>query len=293
MQYVVFGADGYIGAYLFNKLKADEKNVIGTSRREQKSEGKIFFDIQKGEYCRLLEHLETGEKTAIICIAEPNINRCFDNFDHAYDINVTKTKELIHVLNEKDFRVIFFSTDNVFDGRNGNYTEESHTHALNCYGRMKEEMEQYLLENESGVCIFRIPKVVATYRDAHNIFTEWERQSAEGCVKCIKGNRISFVCIEDIYHACVLAAEKKMSGLYHVVGDKDYSRAELAKRFLDKYGMIGEKVIETDVSTFHLKDNRPMNISMSNQKFKQETGYQFMAMDAAIEKYIGESKRKA
>ncbi len=264
MQYVVFGADGYIGTYIYKKLKADKKNVIGTSRREQKQEG----------------------KTAIICIAESNINRCFDNFDHSYNINVTKTKELIHVLNEKDFHVIFFSTDNVFDGRNGNYTEESHTHALNCYGRMKEEMEQYLLENESSVCIFRISKVVTTYRDAHNIFTEWEGQGKVGDIRCVKGNRLSFVAIEDIYQACVIAAEKGMHGIYQIAGDKDFSRAELAQKFYENLGENAQDIREYGVEDFGFRDGRPLNISMSNLKFRQETGYEFTSMDIVIKQYL-------
>lgn len=291
MQYVVFGADGYIGSYLFSKLNSDNKNVVGTSRRK-KLEGKIYFDIRSRESFHFIERIKDEEKTAIICIAEPGIDKCFEEYEFTYNINVIKTRELIQMLRENNFHVIFFSTDNVFDGKEGKYTEGSPTHALNRYGQMKEEMEGYLLTDKEDICIFRIPKVVAAYRDRHNIFSEWERQATTGIIRCIKDNRISFVCIEDVYNACVLAAERKMHGLYHIVGERDYSREELAKKFFDKCGVADIKIIEANLEDFQFKDCRPLNISMSNLKFKQETGYQFMAMDTVIERYIKTGKEE-
>lgn len=284
MQYVVFGADGYIGSYIFKQLIKNGFNTIGTSRKSQ--DKKVFYDILKSNIHTVISDIYDKEKTAIICIAEPNIDKCCLNRKQAYEINVTATKRLVNELLENGFQVIYFSSDNVFDGVGGNYTENSEIHPTNQYGLMKSEMEQYLINNKSGVCVLRIPKVVSFYREKQNVFTEWLEQVEAGRVRCIQGNRISFVCIEDIYQACLLVTERKLRGLYNIVGDKAYSRAELAEKFYQHLGAENIDIQECDMKQFGFRDNRPLNLSMSNLKFKTETGYQFMSMDTAIKKFL-------
>lgn len=286
MQYLVLGATGYIGSYLYHRLMNDGYSVLGTSRNTV-DDGLLYYDIQSSDIDSLLGKADkNAEKTALICIAEPNINRCYENFDEAYDKNVVKTKRLIYKLSQEGVQVIYFSSDNVFDGISGNYTEESPTNPINKYGLMKAEIEQYMLQNVPVSSILRIPKVVSVQKKEQNVFTEWLNQVSTGSIRCIKGNRISFVCIEDVYQACLIVAKKGMYGLYNVVGDKSYSRAELAGMLYEKMGVSNVDIQECGVEEFNFKDNRPLNISMNNMKFKNETGYQFMSMDKVIQEFI-------
>ena len=286
MQYLVLGATGYIGSFLYYRLVNDGCSVIGTSRSAV-DDKLLYYDIQSSDIDSLLGKLDkNNEKIAIICIAESNINRCQENYDEAYDINVVKTKRLIHRLLEEGSQVIYFSSDCVFDGTNGDYTEESRTNPINKYGLMKAEMEQWILQNVPEACILRIPKVVSEQKKKQNVFTEWLNQIETGSVRCIRGNRISFVCVEDIYQVCLIVAEKKLRGLYNIAGDRAYSRAELANTFYKKLNVSTVDIQECSVEDFNFKDGRPLNTSMSNMKFKSETGYQFMSMDEAIRKFI-------
>lgn len=285
MQFIVFGINGYIGSHIFRELKKDNYKVLGTSRREQKADSVVSYDIQKDDIQNVIAQFSEKDKIAIICIAEPNIDKCYENYDDAYDINVTKTKKLIQELIKEGFYVVYFSTDNVFDGVSGSYTEESVTHAVNKYGMMKAEMEHYLLENEPEVCILRIPKVVSAMRVKQNIFEEWYNQKGSN-IRCIKGNIISFVYIDDIYQACVIAAKKKLRGLYNIAGDNAYSRALLAQKFFDKLGVQNTNIMECELSDFSFKDVRPLNVGLKNLKFKIESGYQFTDINKAIEMYI-------
>lgn len=146
MQYIVFGADGYIGSYIYNQLLRDGYYAIGTSRRLRTEDSLVYYDIQQNNIESVLPKAYDNEKTAIICIAEANIDRCFENYKLAYEINVNLTKRLIRRLVEEGFYIIYFSSDNVFDGISGNYTEKSPTHPINQYGMMKDEVEKYLLK---------------------------------------------------------------------------------------------------------------------------------------------------
>ena len=285
MQYVIFGATGYIGSYIYHRLKRDGYNVIGTSRKAVDDE-LIFYDIQINNIDDILARLNDSEKkTAIICISESNIDRCHENYSQAYEINVVQSKKLICELLGADVQVIYFSSENVFNGVDGNYTEESQTNPINKYGMMKAEMEQYLLENKEETCIFRLSKVIGDLRNQQNFCTQLETQIEKGNVRCIKGNFMTFVWIEDIYQCCLLAARKKMKGLYNIAGDKAYSRIEFAEMFCNKMKNKNVEIKNEDVTEFRFKDNRPLNTSLNNSKFKKETWYQFMGMDIVAERY--------
>lgn len=288
MQYVVFGATGYIGSYIFKQLKRDGINVLGTVRNELCFDDQVvIYDILNDTLNQLLLKTTDDDKVAIVCIAESNIDACSVNYYDAYRINVVRTKELIRELSLKGFRVIFFSSDQVFDGKQGNYTEESKRHPLNKYGMMKSEIEDYLLANEPEACILRIPKVVSALRKRQNVFSEWTEKIAAGSsIRCIKGQKLSFISIDDIYKVCRLVAERGLNGLYNIAGDKKYSRAELAHMFCGKLGMSEVEIEECDVEAFHFKEKRPLNLCMSNAKFKAETGYIFESMDSLIDRYI-------
>ena len=103
MQYFVFGATGYIGSYIYHQLVKDGLNVIGTSRRTDSAGNLVFYEIQKNNIEGILAKVNGCKKTAIICIAEPNIDRCYENYDDAYEINVTGTKRLIQSLEAEEF----------------------------------------------------------------------------------------------------------------------------------------------------------------------------------------------
>lgn len=286
MQYVIFGVNGYIGSYIFQQLKKENLNVLGTSRRFCDNNKIVCFDILKDNIDNIMTKIYDRDRVAIICIAESNIDKCYENYNQAYELNVIKTKELIQELLEKEFRIIYFSSDCVFDGVCGGYTEDSLTCAVNKYGLMKAEMEQYLLMNEPETCILRIPKVVSIHKTKQNILTEWAEQIANGYIRCIRGNKMSFVYIDDIYRACLLVASQKMHGIYNIAGDIAYSRAELARKFVDKLGITKVEIRECDLDEFSFKDCRPLNLGMSNLKFKAEAKYQFTAMDFVLDKYI-------
>lgn len=286
MQYLVLGADGYIGSYIYQQFVMNAFDVIGTSRRHRTENRLIHYDILQNNIHYVLAGISAAQKIAIICIAESSIDRCFENYKSAYNINVTATKQLIHELSEEGYKTIYFSSDNVFDGISGHYTEKSPLCPINKYGMMKAEMEQHILEYEPNACILRIPKVVSTIREKPNIFAEWESQRETGNIRCIRGNRMSFVCIDDIYHACLLAVERMLVGLYNICGNEAYSRAELARKFCDKMGDTRTKICECDIEKFSFKDKRPLNLEMNNKKFKDATGYQFIEIDEVIKQYF-------
>lgn len=284
MKHFVFGANGYVGNYLYNRFNEDQEDVVGTSTHT--TEEYSYYNIKENAVLDIGMKSNTDDKVAIICIAKANISECYIHFQNAYDVNVVGMKRLIKALLESGFYIIYFSTDCVFDGISGNYTEESERHPINKYGEMKAEMEEYILNNDLPVAVFRISRVVSPRPAAKNPFSQLENWAKNGVVQCIKDNYLSYVSVEDIYQICKIAAEKKMYGLYNLCGDEIYSRKELAQKYFDKTNQYDIEIVEIDVNEFGFIDSRPLNVSMSNYKIRNVTGYKFTVMDKVIEQYL-------
>ena len=260
-------------------------DVIGTAHRCSYGQDMVRFDALSDSAFHITKLIEGKEKTAIICIGQANIDKCLVEYELSKKINVVFIKEVTEILTQEGFQVIYFSTDNVFDGRKGNYSEQSKTCAINNYGKMKEEIEHFLLDKYPDVCTFRLPKVLGTQRERQNILTDFENRAEDGEICCIKGNIMSIISKKDIYRACLIASARRMYGIYNLSSGEVYSRKGLAVKFLSKLGVCPEKVIEMELKEFNFKDARPLNISLDNSKFRCETGYEFETVDMLIKQY--------
>lgn len=286
MDYLVFGANGYIGSYLYARMAEDDLKVIGTRHCKSGADGLIEFDILKDAASKVTKMASSQNRTAIICIAQTNIDQCKSQYELSREINVTYTRKLVESLVNENFYVIFISTDNVFDGRKGSYTEQDQTNAVNEYGKMKQEMEYFLLERYPDICIFRLPKVLGIERERQNLLTDLEYKLTDDEVRCIKGTKMSIVSKEDIYQACLIASGKRLHGIYHLSSGEIYSRKELTEKFYGYMGIYDKKLIELEPEEFHFKDARPLHISLDNSKFRKIADYEFESFDEIAQKYV-------
>src|SRR3990167_3100968 len=135
MKTLVIGAQGFLGRHFLQAYRATDPTIIGTSRKE--------LDLASPN----LDALDlTGYTHALIAAAVTSIARCEKEKEATYQCNVTGTLELIRQLHQKNIVPIAFSSDYVFDGIAGDYTEDSPIHPLNEYGRQKAQLEKGIRE---------------------------------------------------------------------------------------------------------------------------------------------------
>lgn len=292
MRYLVFGADGYIGSYLYGRLREDIYEVIGTSRIARINNGYIKFDILKDDAQKIVTIQKgEGKGIAIFCIAQSNIDKCYEDYRNAYTINVIKTKEIFKILCDYNYKIIFFSTDNVFDGRGENYSETSITNPLNDYGKMKEEMEKYLTKEIRNSCILRLPKVLDSRRNEGNLLSGLDRIKDGQTYKCIQGNIMSFLAMKDLYNILLTVINDDLTGIFHVCSDERISRKKLVEKFYSILHRDKVRIIECGINDIpFMEKRRPLNVGMSNKKIKDITGYKFLSIEEIIEDYLDETK---
>ncbi len=138
---LVIGADGLIGQFLIKDLKNLGYSIYGTSRRlEQinKFSNLIYFDLNQG----LLPNLNIELDFVIFSAGITSLDYCEKNIEISNEINIKKTIEIISYFLSKNIRVLFLSSNEVFDGAKSFCKYSDQTNPRTVYGIQKRKVEE-------------------------------------------------------------------------------------------------------------------------------------------------------
>jgi dTDP-4-dehydrorhamnose reductase len=96
---------------------------------------------------------EYNPEIIIHCASLTNIDECEGGRDAVNKINVMATGHIVEEVNDKDIKLIYISTDSVYEGIKGNYLEEDNINPQNYYGLSKYEGELEVLRKENSLIL--------------------------------------------------------------------------------------------------------------------------------------------
>lgn len=212
--------------------------------------------------------------TVFLCAAMANVDQCQEQPVLARRINVSGPANVAAACACKGTKLVFVSTDYVFDGSSGMYTETSAPAPINEYGKTKLEAENRI----GGLCrnlIIARTAMVYSYNPASSNFA---MQLLNNSAKTEKMRVASDVYASPTYApdlALMLLklAESGKTGLYHAAGGKRVSRLEFAQTFCKTMGLNPDFIEPVPGSIFKPKALRPPDSSLSVEKFRRDTGY--------------------
>ena len=267
---MIFGASGQVGSEI--------QKIIGESIPvfHHKTNNPNYVDF--GDFSAIENKIREIKPEIIInCAAKADVEGCELNHREAYEVNALAVKHIVKAAEKIGAYVIHISTDYVFDGSVGNYSESSVPNPINYYGLSKLLGDAFamsyvnsLVVRTSGV--FGIKNNFPVY--AYNT---------------LKDNRKLKV-IDSFYspiHARLLAKaissllEKKPTGVINVAGDR-ISRLGLAEALRDLYGFDRSNIEVVDESTMSWKARRPADSSLDISKAKALLDFDFHSTETNL-----------
>lgn len=255
---LIIGVDGVIGSALWNYFRNRGQPVFGTSRRN--TELFPYLDITKPD----IEALELDKIThAIIAAANPNIRQCELDPDSTRACNLTGPLELASQFERRGIQPILFSSDYIFDGVRGGYSEEEAPSPLNEYGRQKAQLERMAPILCPNSLIIRLTKVYSGLL-SEITFKFLHKEKIRAAIDQV----FSPIFISDICHALDSLMQKKAKGLYNLAGPEVWSRYELAleiARYLEMDPALIEPISLDDLDE---PFKRPKKTDLRTDKLK-------------------------
>jgi dTDP-4-dehydrorhamnose reductase len=146
MRIIVTGASGLLGLNLC-LMSASQHELIGLSNQRSLQDVPFATEqidlTESGKVERLLD--EKQPEYLIHCAAMADVDSCERNPEAAWQINSQVPAQLAKLCAQRKIGFLHISTDAVFDGECGSYTEEDQPNPLSVYARTKLEGEQGVL----------------------------------------------------------------------------------------------------------------------------------------------------
>ena len=222
---LVVGSDARIGSYLYNNLASNEFIVFGTSRQIKSVHSPSIYKFTLSD--NLYSFSEEKFDFAIICAGITDINYCEKNPDIAKEINVDSTIRLINHLKKSGTRVLFLSSNAVFDG-SLQYVDYLHqTCPTTVYGITKVKVENYLLNRIGKDSILRLTKVI---EPKAGFISKWETLfSNNSAIPIYTNHYLSPIFLIEVLDAVLRILRSDNSGIYQLGGVTEISYLEFAK----------------------------------------------------------------
>jgi len=157
MRFLVIGSTGYLGNAITHIFARAHEVYAGHFKSECHIAGvtPLQFDIAKP--AEITTAFDRARPDAIVhCAALPKADYCEQHPDEAKSINADATAVIARECNRRGLRLIHISTDLVFDGTKGNYTEEDPVNGISVYARSKIQAEAAVQSESPESVILRV-----------------------------------------------------------------------------------------------------------------------------------------
>jgi dTDP-4-dehydrorhamnose reductase len=278
---IVTGSNGLLGQKVTDlSIQDPEIELIATSvgpNRHNLKDGYTYEELDVLDLDRLNELVERYRPDSIIhTAAMTNVDACEAERAKCYALNVQSVKNLIDVCQIRDIQLIHLSTDFIFDGENGPYTEEAEPNPLSYYGETKLESELILKKSSCRWAILRTIIVYGIVNDmSRSNIVLWAKGALE------KGESIHVVndqwrmptLAEDLATCCLLAVKKNASGVFNASGKDLMSILEIVERVADHYGLNKSLIKAISAESLNQVAKRPKKTGFILDKAILELGY--------------------
>jgi dTDP-4-dehydrorhamnose reductase len=267
---LVTGASGFVGENFCRKY-ADTFEITGVYANNPvyiKNIKTIQADLTDNEKIqKLIKNILPDFVIHLAAVSDPNI--CEMNPEQSFKLNVKVTVNLAELCNKYKAKLVFASTDLVFDGKKPPYNESSVTNPVNIYGKHKLMAEEQVLKKAPGSVICRLPLMYGlAYNSGRGLLEPLLKNLEERiAVKLFTDEYRTPASVESICEGLVICMENG-NGIFHLGGNERLSRYELGEMIceifcLDKSLLTG--VLQKDVK---MAAERPANVSLISNKAK-------------------------
>lgn len=276
LRYLIIGASGFVGSRL-NAFLGPARALA--THHHRPVPGGIAFDATRDRLSSLILKNNPGLTHAFILHGVTNIDACARDPAGTEKVNVDSIKKVIDDLAGHGIKPVFFSSDAVFDGSRGLWSENDPARPILTYGRHKVAVEEYLMGGSGPYLVLRLSKVIASEPGAGDMLGDWMDRLEQGEeIRCASDQIFSPVDVNDVIAACVRLAEEGHSGLFHVCCPRPVSRIGLLQALVEeirKHRKLDARIVPCSIRDFDFAEPRPLDTSMSPAKLYAALGGSF------------------
>jgi len=254
---------GFLGIEVEKRAKEQGYAVICTNKTKQKNSVKLNIVNSKEVEEFVLKH---NPKFIINCAVSGKIDYLENHQVEAFNVNTLGIKNLAKICKKRKIKIIHISTDSIFDGLRGNYSENDLPNPLNIYAKSKFLGEEELKNIAEDYIIIRTNFYGIDKRG--NYFLNWILDSIKNKeeIKGFEDIIFSPVDIQTLSSIVIELLTKEYSGILHISSGKQISKFRFITKIVEFLGEDTKKIIPINYHQSLFNSKRPMNTTLNNKK---------------------------
>lgn len=298
MNVLVTGANGFLGYYLTQQLLQKGYHVVATGKGECRLP---FADFPGFRYVAMdftdpfavHDVFQAFRPQAVVhagAMSKPD--ECELNQWQAYLVNVEGTVTLLFNAAEQRSFFVFVSTDFVFDGEKGMYSEADNPSPVNYYGRTKLEAEDAVKEYEHGWAVVRTVLVYGQPAcGRENLLTIVKEKLQKGENYNVVDDQVRTpTYVEDLAAGIIAIIEKRATGIYHLSGQDILTPYQMARMAAEQLGLDSSLIKKVTAADFSQPAKRPPRTGFIIDKAKAELGFNPVTFAEGVRKTWNDQK---
>ena len=240
---LVVGGDGLLGRHTHDRLDTLGLQPWSTTRRSVRAQQRTsLLDLSLGPEQWLLPTARFD--VAIFCVGITSIDACAADPTGTRRINVSQIIRLGQLLAARRTRLIYLSTDAVFDGTTRQPPIEMPTNATSEYGRQMADCEAGLLKLEGSAAVVRLGKVIPPQMP---LFSSWVDALRNGePIHPITNRLVAPISLDAAVERVIDLVVNPTSGIFHFTAAEDMTYIEAASWFANNLGVSPSLVRPVD-----------------------------------------------
>tara|TARA_Y100000782_G_scaffold111521_1_gene139785 strand:- start:14950 stop:15831 length:882 start_codon:yes stop_codon:yes gene_type:complete len=291
MKIIILGASGLVGSNCFRYFNTKEElETVGTYFSYPAKDTVKFNTLELTDPENF--DIDSFNPDVILhCGALTWVDYCEEHPDESFEKTVKSTQNAIELAKRFNAKLVYISTDYVFDGKNGPYTETDAINPLSVYGKHKLEAEQ-LVEKLNDYLILRITNVYGDEERNKNFIARMldnVKKDEDMELKLPFDQYATPVNAADIARAMYLLLKDGKKGIYNIASTDFLNRVQLAMHVLKYFPQHKIKIEPVTTDVFNPPADRPLTGGLITTKFLSEyPDFHFTNIDDYLRKKVAD-----
>ncbi len=268
---IVMGANGFVAGSVLAQAGAEwEVHAVSRGNRLILRDALFWHTCDPLVPAQLTQLFREVKPAAVIHTAAlADVDFCQSHPELARAVNVDLTRTLVDLCRDNSARLVFCSTDTIFDGEHAPYDEDAQPGPINFYAKTKVEAEQTVAGLGAQAVIARLSLVVGlpVLGAGNSFLARMIANLKDGRPVAATEQEVRTpVDVITVGRALLELAADMHAGIIHLAGHDRLSRFEVAQKIAAHFGFPQERIVAQAVATWPGRAARPRDVSLNNAK---------------------------
>jgi len=216
--------------------------------------------------------------------AYTNVDGCESEKELSWSINVTGVENIVKSGRNIDAHLIHISSDYIFDGENGPYSENEIPNPISYYGREKLAAENAIISGRIKHTIIRTNVLYGSTQFGRPDFVKWvfDSLSENKTIRIVKDQINNPTYIDVLSSAISKIIEFNKTGIYNIGGAEVLSRLDFTYKIADYFELDKSLISSIVTSDLNQPAPRPLNSGLINLKAETELNYHPLSIEKTL-----------